>query len=69
MKELSSWSLQENTSNGILELRGRRRYSQILSWRSLTMACKRERDEEEEFLLSWVEEEVAGRELLNVGGK
>ncbi|XXG85669.1 hypothetical protein AAC387_Pa11g0706 [Persea americana] len=33
MKGLSSWDLQENDSNGILELRGRRGYSQILSWR------------------------------------
>ena len=29
-----SWKLHENGSNGILELRGRRRWFQILIWRS-----------------------------------
>ena len=41
MGGLSSWVPQENGSNGILELRGRRRWSQISIWGSRRGACKR----------------------------
>ena len=55
MEGLSSWVPQENGSNGILELRGRRRWSQISIWGSIREACKwgsEEREEDES--LSWV---------------
>jgi len=47
MEGLSSWVLQENDRDGILELRGRRRWSHISLWRFLAMACKEWEGEEE----------------------
>ena len=43
MKGLSSWDLQENCSNGELEMSGKEIWDQILAWSPLGRACKREK--------------------------
>ena len=59
-----SWDNHKNSSNGILELRGKRGYSQIFSWKSLTMALKDNKGEEEEAFLSWfLTKRVAGNDF------
>ena len=49
MEGLSSWVLQENGNNEILELRGRRKWVQIFIWGSRRGACKRKWREEGAF--------------------
>ena len=56
-----SWKHQENGSNGILELRGRKGWSQIFIWKSLTITCMENMGGEEELFLSWYEGGVAGK--------
>ena len=46
-KELFSWDPQENDSNGELEMRGRRWWSQIFIWKFLTKAWKENKEKEE----------------------
>ena len=65
-----SWDWNTKDSNGKLAMRGKRWWSQISNWRSKSGARKmRKTREKKSLFLSWLEGEVAGNKIWNVGGR